>query len=227
MNTSQIGKSRKSSEKCYTLQLQPILWQRLQQYQEQLGTDSLDATLAKLLEIPDETTDDLVPQTPSTVRRWLGIDPGLAMVRWAILEGEEDNYDPKLLDYGTIQTAKKRPTSERLWELEQDLVALLREFKPTDVALETPIITSDNTQNMRTVLEALGVIHLVCYREGALVPVHLYPGMWKSHLGNGWADNEELTETIAAIFDLGEQGKTRLDAIGIAYAGFCGVAVQV
>lgn len=159
----------------------------------------------------------------SNPNRWLGIDPGLATVRWAVLEGEEDSYEPVLLDYGTIQTAKKRPTSERLWELEQDLVALLREFQPTDVALEMPIIPSENPQNVRTVLEAVGVIHLVCYREVGIVPVHLYPGMWKSHLGNGWADSEEVTETIASIFDLGEVGKARLDAIGIGYAGFCGV----
>jgi crossover junction endodeoxyribonuclease RuvC len=110
-----------------------------------------------------------------------------------------------------------------LLELEQDLVLLLREFRLGIVALEMPIITSENPQNSRSVLEAVGVIHLVCYREAGIVPVHLYPGMWKSNLGNGWASSDEVTDTIAAMFDLGEMGKTRLDAIAIAYAGFYGV----
>ncbi len=158
------------------------------------------------------------------VPRWLGLKPGLAMVRWAILE-EGDGSMPILLDYGTIQTAKKRPTFERLWELERDLVELLEEFKPTVIAIEKPLFNSQ-FNNMSGVLEAMGVIHLVCYRETQIVPVHLYSGMWKAWIGEGRAEVEEVTETIAMLFDLEVSATERLDAIGIAYAAFCGVQIQ-
>jgi crossover junction endodeoxyribonuclease RuvC len=146
------------------------------------------------------------------------------MVRWAILE-ETGGTMPILLDYGTIQTAKKRPTFERLWELERDLVALLEEFKPTVMAIEKPLFHSQ-FNNMSGVLEAMGVIHLVCYRETGIIPIHLYAGMWKAWIGEGRAEVEEVTETIAMLFDLEVTGKERLDAIGIAYAAFCGVQIQ-
>ncbi len=158
------------------------------------------------------------------VPRWLGLKPGLAMLRWAVLE-DGDAGMPTLVDYGTIQTPKKRPTSERLWELEQDLVALLKEFKPNTIAIEKPFL-NNQFNNMTGVLEAMGVIHLVCYRERRIAPIHLYSGMWKANIGEGRAELEEVTETIADLFNLSVSSTERLDAIGIAYAAFCGVQIQ-
>jgi Holliday junction resolvasome RuvABC endonuclease subunit len=155
--------------------------------------------------------------------RWLGIDPGLARLRWAVLEDSESM--PVLLDYGEIQTASKRPISERLWELEQDLLELLAEFAPTVIAIEKPLFKSE-FKSMEGVLEAMGVIHLVCYRETGVMPIHLFSGMWKSNLGDGRAEMEEITETIASLFELKVSNRERLDAIGIAYAAFCGVQIE-
>ncbi|MFM8295655.1 MAG: crossover junction endodeoxyribonuclease RuvC, partial [Microcystaceae cyanobacterium] len=47
-----------------------------------------------------------------TQQRWLGIDPGLAIIGWAILEGVELG-NVSLLDYGTIETDKTLPTPAR------------------------------------------------------------------------------------------------------------------
>ena len=162
---------------------------------------------------------EAIRDNDSSPQRWLGIDPGLATLRWAVLEDSESM--PRLLDYGVIQTASKRPISERLWELEQDLVALLTEFKPTAIAVEKPLFNSE-FKSMEGVFEAMGVIHLVCYRETGIIPVHLYSGMWKANIGDGRAEIEEVTETIACLFDLSVSSRERLDAIGIAYAAFCG-----
>jgi Holliday junction resolvasome RuvABC endonuclease subunit len=151
-----------------------------------------------------------------SVPRWLGIKPGLAIVRWAVLEDTGETM-PILLDYGSIETTKKRPTFERLWELEQDLVALLQEFKPTAIAIEKPLFQSQ-FNNMNGILEAMGVIHLVSYRETQIIPIHLYAGMWKAHIGEGRAEVEEVTETIAILFDLEVTGKERLDAIATRHS---------
>jgi crossover junction endodeoxyribonuclease RuvC len=153
--------------------------------------------------------------------RWLGIDPGLATLRWAVLEENEHNM-PKLLDYGTINTPSKRPNSERLWELEQDLVALLNEFKPKGIALEKPLFNTE-FKSMEGLIEAMGVIHLVCYRETGIIPIHLFSHNWKAEIADTNAEPEEITDTIAYLFDLSVSPKKRLDAIGIAYAAFCGV----
>jgi Holliday junction resolvasome RuvABC endonuclease subunit len=159
----------------------------------------------------------------SRVQRWLGIDPGLATLRWAVLEDSESM--PRLLDYGVIQTASKRPISERLGELEKDLVALLTEFKPTAIAVEKPLFNSEY-KSMEGVWEAMGVIHLVCYRETRMIPIHLFSGMWKGNIGDAKAEIEEITDTIASLFNLTVSSRERLDAIGIAYAAFCGIQVE-
>ena len=68
---------------------------------------------------------------------WLGIDPGLAIVGWAILE-ELQVGEANLIDYGIIQTAKKLSTPKRLMEIETDLVEIVGEFQPNNIAMEMP-----------------------------------------------------------------------------------------
>jgi hypothetical protein len=63
----------------------------------------------------------VIPLTPLP-GRWLGIDPGLAIIGWALLAGD-DARGIDLLDYGTIETDKTRPTPARLVEIERDVGA--------------------------------------------------------------------------------------------------------
>ncbi len=70
---------------------------------------------------------------------WLGIDPGLATIGWAFLE-EAQAEDAKLLEYGTIETSKELTTPQRLLEIEQDLVDLITEFQPDNVAIDSAIL---------------------------------------------------------------------------------------
>jgi Holliday junction resolvasome RuvABC endonuclease subunit len=164
---------------------------------------------------------------------WLGLDPGLAKLRWAILHSSSTG-EAVLCDYGEIHTPKNCPPAERLWELERDLVVLLQQFQPTVIALEIPGRHQDYPPHTGTI-EAIGVIDLVCYRERSLVPIRLSPRMWKSNVVDGRAHEEEVNETLAMLFDLSVSASQRLDAfalafasasIGIAYAAFCGVGSE-
>ena len=73
-------------------------------------------------------------------KHWLGIDPGLAIVGWAMLQ-ENEQALPTILDYGTIETNKQLSTSQRLTEIEADLRELLTEFNPQGIAIEMPFLT--------------------------------------------------------------------------------------
>lgn len=68
---------------------------------------------------------------------WLGIDPGLAIIGWAILSGNETSL-PEIIEYGIIETSKKMTTGERLAEIEIDFVSIINEFQPEGVAIEMP-----------------------------------------------------------------------------------------
>lgn len=153
---------------------------------------------------------------------WLGIDPGLAIIGWAILQGKEHEF-PTIVEYGTIETEKKLSTPQRLLEIEQDFVEIIKEFKPNFVAMEMPFF-SRQIKAAGGVLQAVGIINLVCYREGNLLPILLHQSSWKAHLGNGKATKSEVAEILQQMFDLEQLPiDDSVDAIGIGYAAFCGL----
>ena len=153
---------------------------------------------------------------------WLGIDPGLAIIGWAILAGE-DMETPTVVEYGTIETNKQLSTPERLAELEKDLVDLISEFKPDYVAMEMPFFNRQ-IKAAGAVLQAVGVINLVCYREANIIPILLHQSSWKAHLGNGKATKTEVAEVLQQLFALDVLPiDDSVDAIGIGYAAFCGL----
>ncbi len=153
---------------------------------------------------------------------WLGIDPGLAIVGWSILSGNEIQT-PTIIDYGIIETDKNLSTGERLVELETDLISIIEEFQPEQIAIEMPFF-SRKIKAAGAVLQALGVINLVCYREANLTPIFLHQASWKAHLGNGKASKEEVASVLQQLFDLPQLPiDDSVDAIAIAYGALCGL----
>jgi crossover junction endodeoxyribonuclease RuvC len=155
-------------------------------------------------------------------QKWLGIDPGLATIGWAFLEEFEDS-NVRLLEFGTIETSKELTTSQRLLEIEQDIIELIATYQPSRIAIEMPFF-GRSIKAAGGVLQAFGVINLVCYRETEIQPIYLHQSSWKCHLGYGKADKNEVAEMVQVLFDL----KTlpiddSVDAIGIGYAGLCGL----
>ena len=155
-------------------------------------------------------------------KTWLGIDPGLATIGWAFLQELEDG-SVQLLEFGTIETDKELTTPQRLLEIEQDIMELITEYQPSRIAIEMPYFDR-SIKAAGGVLQAFGVINLVCYRETGIEPVYLHQSSWKCHLGYGKADKNEVAGMVGVLFDL----KTlpiddSVDAIGIGYAGLCGL----
>ena len=158
--------------------------------------------------------------------RWLGLDPGLALIGWAVLEtGEQEQ--PKLLDCGTIETDKNLSTSQRLLEIEQDMVSLIGQFKPNQIAVEMPFF-GRQIKAAGGVMQALGVVSLVSYREAGVEPIFLHQSSWKCNLGNGRATKAEIAEIIQQIFTMKVLPiDDSVDAIGIAFAAINGVRNQI
>ena len=153
---------------------------------------------------------------------WLGIDPGLATIGWAFLQ-EIKAEDVRLLQFGTIETSKKLTTPQRLLEIEQDMAELIAEFQPAHIAIEMPFF-GRSIKAAGGVLQAFGVINLVCYREMGIQPVYLHQSSWKCHLGYGKADKNEVAGMVQVLFDLETLPvDDSVDAIGIGYAGLCGL----
>lgn len=156
------------------------------------------------------------------MKRWLGIDPGLAIIGWAVLE-EQGQTLPTILDYGIIETEKHLSTPQRLLEIERDYTELLTEFRPEAIAIEMPFF-SRQIKAAGGVLQGLGVLNLVSWRELQIEPIYLHQSSWKCHIGNAKADKKEVAMLVQSIFNLESIPiDDSVDAMAIAYAAACGL----
>ena len=73
----------------------------------------------------------------------LGIDPGLAIVGWGLIESHRGKLRP--MAYGAITTPAHTPIESRLSIIRQDLSALIEKYKPDEMAVEELFFTNNIT----------------------------------------------------------------------------------
>ena len=145
----------------------------------------------------------------------LGIDPGMAIVGYGVIEGESDNF--KLIGSGSIQTDKKLDDSKRLLEIYNDLSAIVEEYKP-DCASVEQLFFFKNQKTVIPVAEARGVILTVL--EKYKIPTFSYTPMEVKQVltGYGRAEKKEVDRMVHIALGTEELPKLddTVDAIAIA-----------
>ncbi|MDV3002719.1 MAG: Crossover junction endodeoxyribonuclease RuvC (plasmid) [Chroococcopsis gigantea SAG 12.99] len=155
---------------------------------------------------------------------WMGIKPSISQLGWAFIE--DTGREARLLDYGTSDTDPHQPLPQRLVEIEADLNELIDQFHPSHVALETPFINTSYPSG-RKLLQVLGIVNAIIYRSCHCLPVNIYAPQWKSHIDSPRAERHEIAEIVQSLFDIPSLPMNScVDAIAIAYAGYCGVGEQ-
>jgi len=148
----------------------------------------------------------------------LGIDPGMAIVGYCILE-----YDGKtstLLHSGSIQTSKDDKEGARLKEIYQDLKTIIGKYKPDVCAIEK-LFFFRNLTTVMPVAHARGVILLAL--EDFELPVYEYTPIEVKQIltGYGRATKKEVEQMVK--ISLGTDNLPKLDdtvdaiAIAICY----------
>ena len=160
--------------------------------------------------------------------RIVGIDPGMAIVGYCIIDYNEQNYDSKntLISCGSIQTDKSLTNSERLLEIHRDLNEILEQFKPDAAAVEQ-LFYFKNAKTLVPVAQARGVILMTIESLG--IPVYEYtPLVVKQTItGYGRAQKDEVKDMVKVLLK-SENTISKLDdttdAIAIALCHtMCGV----
>lgn len=150
--------------------------------------------------------------------RILGIDPGMAIVGYSIV-----NYDgktPTLEHSGSIQTPKGKRESARLLEIFNDMTAIVKKYQPDVCAIEKLFFFRNQTTVM-PVAHARGVILTVL--EQFNIPIYEYTPMEVKQIltGYGRADKKEVEQMVK--ISLGTDNLPKLDdtidsiAIAISY----------
>lgn len=134
----------------------------------------------------------------------LGIDPGLALLGFGVLEVEKGERGPRLTakDYGVIETPKDTPIPKRLMTLKKDLGELFATFQPDCVAIETFFPNPRLAYNAPMVLYARGQVLITAAEAG--VSIYEYePSKVKLNVaGSGKALKGDMQESAAAILNL-------------------------
>lgn len=147
--------------------------------------------------------------------RILGIDPGIAIVGFGILE--YDNVKFKVIDYGAITSPAHTPVPERLKMIYDDLTYVIEKYKPNEIAVEE-LFYNNNAKTVINVAQARGVLMLA--GENHNIPVFEYTPLQVKQgvVGYGRADKNQVQQMVKKILNLSEVPKPddTADAIAIA-----------
>ena len=144
----------------------------------------------------------------------LGIDPGLSVTGYGLVEGTQP---PTALNAGVIRTDKDAPTSERLEELHRGLSDVFAESTPDAVALET-VFTNRNLQTAISVGRASGVALLVSAQFGVPVFEYVPTSVKAAVTGDGSAGKPQVQTMVSRLLRLAELPKPPdvADALALA-----------
>ncbi|MEM6716332.1 MAG: crossover junction endodeoxyribonuclease RuvC [Cyanobacteria bacterium P01_D01_bin.6] len=152
-------------------------------------------------------------------QRILGLDPGLAILGFGIIDGLETATTAagaEMVDFGIIETPANTPVGDRLCTLYNDLHNLIQQFQPDLVALEKLFFY--RMGNTILVAQARGVVMLVLAQH-QLSLIEFTPAQIKQALtGYGNADKTMVQESVMRELDLSKIPKPDDAADGLAVA---------
>ncbi len=147
--------------------------------------------------------------------RILGIDPGIAIVGFGLIESNRSSV--RMLQYGAVTTEAGLPLATRLVQIENDMTALIAQLKPDEIAVEELFFSKNITTGI-AVAHGRGVI--LCTAERLGVPIFEYTPMQvkQAVAGYGLADKKQVMDMTKRLLKLKAVPKPddAADALAIA-----------
>ncbi len=147
--------------------------------------------------------------------RILGIDPGLAIVGWGVIESARGNIRP--LAYGAITTPAHTDIEARLLMIERDLTDLIEKYQPEEMAVEELFFNTNITTGI-AVAEARGVILCTAHKLGVKISEYTPLQVKQAVVGYGKAEKRQVIAMVTSILKLPAPPKPddTADAVAIA-----------
>ena len=148
--------------------------------------------------------------------RVLGIDPGLNITGYAVVEMQKQRLE--LVEAGIIRGTERGEMGSRLREIHAGVVEVIAAFQPAALAIEELYSHYDRPQTAILMGHARGVICLAAAQAG--LPIHNYAATQIKRLltGNGRAPKAQVQQAILREFGLREMPEPPdvADAMAIA-----------
>ena len=145
----------------------------------------------------------------------LGIDPGLAIVGWAVIESVRGVQRP--LAFGSIKTPAHTLIESRLLMIENDLTEIIKKYKPDEMAVEELFFNTNTTTGI-AVAEARGVILCTAHKLGVKISEYTPLQVKQAVVGYGMAEKKQVIAMVTSILKLPAPPKPddTADAVAIA-----------
>lgn len=148
--------------------------------------------------------------------RIIGIDPGLAIVGWGVIDADHGKL--ALVDYGTVTTPAGMALPERLLLVHDGVRRVVTEYAPDAVAFEELFFTN-NAKTAINVGQARGVA-VIAARNAFPGEIYEYtPKQVKQALtGYGHADKNQIQQMVRILLGLDHIPKPddAADALAVA-----------
>ena len=132
--------------------------------------------------------------------RILGIDPGLAIVGWGVVD-RVNGMTFRPVAYGTVNTPAKTDVGERLDIIYKNLNRLIEKYKPDEMAVEQLFFNTNQTTGI-VVAEARGVILLVARQHGIPVAEYTPLQVKQAVVGYGLAEKRQVISMVTELLRL-------------------------
>lgn len=148
--------------------------------------------------------------TPMPNSRVLGVDPGYDRLGVAVLDKDQ------VLFSCCVETSRKLPHHERLHEIGEALRKIIKEWEPSDLAVEN-LLFNQNVGSAIKVAEARGIILYEASRAGVEVYEYSPQAVKIAVTGYGKADKKQIESMTRKLVKLGAGKKLddEIDAIAL------------
>jgi crossover junction endodeoxyribonuclease RuvC len=145
----------------------------------------------------------------------LGIDPGLATCGWGVVAKVAGDF--KHIKHGCIITRAGQKHHERLLQINQELLALIKKHKPDMIAVEE-LFFYKNVKTALKVGEARGVIFLTIAQTNLPVKEYTPLQVKQAVTSYGRADKQQIQKMMKVLLKLDKipQPDDAADALAVA-----------
>jgi crossover junction endodeoxyribonuclease RuvC len=145
----------------------------------------------------------------------LGIDPGTATTGWAVIEEKGGQFVP--LAFGHISTEKNTDEAARIFEINNNLLEIIKKYKPQEAALEK-LFFFKNKKTIIQVGQSRGAMLLTLEQNHVKIFGYTPLQVKQAITGYGKADKRQVQLMVKNILHLKAIPKPDdvADAIAIA-----------
>ncbi len=137
--------------------------------------------------------------TASAPRIALGIDPGTAIVGYAVVAAKGNEL--AMLTCNVIITPAHTPLAERFHHIYHRLIEIIQTYKPQEAAMEE-LFFAKNARTAMTVGQARGVIMLALANGGLPISEYTPKEVKQAVTGYGSAGKEQVGEMVRILLKL-------------------------